>query len=75
MKPNTLRIIEEVRRFRNETHIPLCFTMDAGPNVHLLYPESEAEKVEDFIKNTLLAYCDKGRWMADHVGHGPKKLL
>ena len=75
MKPNTLRIIEEVRRFRNETHIPLCFTLDAGPNVHLLYPESEAEKVEEFIKNTLLAYCDEGRWMADHVGYGPKKLL
>ena len=75
MKPNTLRIIEEVRRFRNETHIPLCFTLDAGPNAHLLYPESEAEKVDDFIKNTLLAYCDQGRWMADHVGDGPKKLL
>ena len=75
MKPNTLRIIEAVREFRNETHIPLCFTLDAGPNVHLLYPESEAEIVEDFIKNTLLAYCDEGRWMADHVGHGPKKLL
>ena len=75
MKPNTLRIIEEVRRFSKETNIPLCFTLDAGPNVHLLYPESEAEKVGDFIKNTLLAYCDEGRWMADHVGNGPKKLL
>ena len=75
MKPNTLRIIEEVRRFRNETNIPLCFTLDAGPNVHLLYPENEAEKVDDFIKNTLLAFCDEGRWMADHVGDGPKKLL
>ena len=75
MKPNTLRIIEEVRRFRKETNIPLCFTLDAGPNVHLLYPESEAEKAEEFIKNTLLAYCDEGRWMADHVGNGPKKLL
>ena len=75
MKPNTLRIIEEVMRFRNETHIPLCFTLDAGPNAHLLYPESEVEKVDDFIKNTLLAYCDEGRWMTDQVGDGPKKLL
>jgi diphosphomevalonate decarboxylase len=74
MKPNTLRIIEAVRRFRNETNIPLCFTLDAGPNAHLLYPESEAEKVDDFIKNTMVAYCDEGRWMADHVGNGPKKL-
>jgi diphosphomevalonate decarboxylase len=75
MKPNTLRIIEEVRRFRSETNIPLCFTLDAGPNVHLLYPENEAEKVEKFIKNELVTYCNQGRWIADHVGDGPKKLL
>ena len=75
MKPNTLRIIEEVRRFRNETHIPLCFTLDAGPNVHLLYPDSEADKVENFIKENLSSYCNDGRWIADHVGDGPKKLL
>ena len=75
MKPNTLRIIEEVRNFRNETHIPLCFTLDAGPNVHLLYPESEAEKVEHFIKDNLAAYCVDNKWIADHVGDGPKKLL
>lgn len=74
MKPNTLRIIEAIRSFRNETCIPLCFTLDAGPNVHLLYPESEMEKVEQYIKSDLEAYCDQGRWIADHVGDGPKKL-
>ncbi len=74
MKPNTLRIIEAVRNYRNETQIPLCFTLDAGPNVHLLYPESEAEKVEHFIKNDLVTYCNQSRWIADHVGDGPKKL-
>ena len=74
MKPNTLCIIEAVRNFRNETQIPLCFTLDAGPNVHLLYPGSEAEKVENFIKSELITYCNQGRWIADHVGEGPKKL-
>jgi len=75
MKPNTLHIIEEVRNFRNETHIPLCFTLDAGPNVHLLYPENEAKKVEKFIKSELLTYCNQGRWIADHVGDWPKLLM
>ncbi len=74
MKPNTLSLINEIREFRQETKIPLCFTLDAGPNVHLLYPESEAEKVEYCIKNVLVKYCDQGRWIADHVGEGPKKL-
>ena len=75
MKPNTLRIIEAIRRFRSETQIPLCFTLDAGPNVHLLYPENEAKEVENFIKNELVAYCNEGRWIADYVGDGPKKLV
>ncbi len=75
MKPNTLSLINEIRAFRNETKIPLCFTLDAGPNVHLLYPESEAEKVEHFIKDHLTAYCVDNKWIADHVGEGPKKLL
>ena len=74
MKPNTLNLINEIREFRHESKISLCFTLDAGPNVHLLYPESEAEKVEYFIKNVLVKYCDQGRWIADQVGEGPKKL-
>ena len=75
MKPNTLNLISEIREFREETKIPLCFTLDAGPNVHLLYPEIEAEKVNGFIKDELVTYCNQGRWIADRVGDGPKKLL
>ena len=75
MKPNTLNLISEIREFREETKISLCFTLDAGPNVHLLYPEQEASKVEYYIKNVLLDYCDRERWIADCVGDGPKKLL
>ena len=75
MKPNTLNLINEIRDFRKETKIPLCFTLDAGPNVHLLYPENEADNVDGFIRNVLSSYCAGGRWIADHVGDGPKKLL
>ncbi len=75
MSPNTLNLISEIRKYREETGIPFCFTLDAGPNVHLLYPESEAEKAEDLIKSVLVTYCNEGRWIADYVGDGPKKLL
>ena len=37
MKPNTLSIIEKLWDFRKEKNIP-AFTMDAGANVHILYP-------------------------------------
>lgn len=75
IKPNTLRIIEAVRVFRKETQTPMCFTLDAGPNVHLLYPEKEAVKVEKFIHDELVTCCEHGRWIADKVGDGPQKLL
>ena len=75
LKPNTLNIINEIRCFREETKIPVCFTLDAGPNVHLLYPDSDAEKVEHFINDHLAAYCIDNKRIADHVGDGPKKLL
>ena len=74
MKPNTLKIIDEIRIFREETHIPLCFTLDAGPNVHLLYPESESEAVGEFVDVVLSFYCADNHWIDDAVGEGPKKL-
>ena len=74
MKPNTLNIINEIRGFREETKIPICFTLDAGPNVHLLYPDSEVKRVEKFIKKTLSNYCVGNQWIDDGVGGWPKLL-
>ena len=37
MKPNTLAVINKVWEFRNQTGLNLCFTLDAGANIHLLY--------------------------------------
>ena len=74
MKPNTLTLINEIRHFRDETKLPVCFTLDAGPNVHLLYPESVAPQAESFIRTTLTPYCIGNQWIADRVGDGPEKL-
>lgn len=73
MKPNTLRIINTLNEFRRETDIPVCFTLDAGPNVHLLYPDQHAEMVERFIMDELEPYCHEGRWIPDQVGDGPSR--
>ncbi|MBT8282667.1 MAG: diphosphomevalonate decarboxylase [Muriicola sp.] len=74
MKPNTLAIIENIREFRKETGEPICFTLDAGANVHLLYPGKSAEKVLQFIKNELVVYCEKGQYICDEIGSGAEKL-
>lgn len=71
MEPGTIAIIQLVREFRRLTSSRVCFTLDAGPNVHLLYPASEAPSVRRFIKTQLLEHCDKRQWIDDHIGEGP----
>ncbi len=74
MKPNTLEIINKIFRFREETGLHLCFTLDAGANVHLLFPEKEEEKTLQFIESELKQYCQNGQYINDRVGSGAKKL-
>ncbi len=70
MKPNTLAIINAIWKFRGYSNIPVCFTLDAGANVHVLYPEKDAVKVLEFIENQLVAFCDKQQFICDSVGNG-----
>ncbi|TRX23962.1 diphosphomevalonate/mevalonate 3,5-bisphosphate decarboxylase family protein [Flavobacterium franklandianum] len=70
MKPNTLEIINAIWKFRNETKIPVCFTLDAGANVHVLYPENTKESVLQFIKDELVDYCQNGQYICDEIGIG-----
>ncbi|MBW2960981.1 diphosphomevalonate/mevalonate 3,5-bisphosphate decarboxylase family protein [Mesonia aestuariivivens] len=74
MKPNTLEIINKVWKYRQETNAKLCFTLDAGANVHLLYPKNEETKVLDFIKNQLVAHCQNAQYICDNVGTGALQL-
>ena len=73
MKPNTISIIERIREFRNETNIPVCFTLDAGPNVHMLYPDSYKDQVMSFIDSSLMELT-VDKVIHDNVGSGPEKL-
>ena len=45
------------KNFREKENVPICFTLDAGPNVHLLYPEKYKQEVIRFIKQKLVYYC------------------
>ena len=74
MKPNTLEIINKIWDYREKTGIPVCFTLDAGANVHVLYPEDHETKVLEFINNELVVYCQNGQYICDQVGSGAKKL-
>ena len=72
MKPNTLKIINKILEFRKDTGLHLCFTLDAGANVHLLYPKNEHEQVYSFIKKELVVYCQNQQYICDEIGNGAK---
>jgi diphosphomevalonate decarboxylase len=74
LKPKSLGMINRIRRFREETKIPLCFTIDAGPNIHLLYFTENETDVRVFIENELMAFCENGKWIDDRIGKGPERL-
>jgi diphosphomevalonate decarboxylase len=74
MKSNTLKIIEKIRIFRKNTGSNICFTLDAGANVHVLFPEKEMQKVNTFILNELMGFCQNNQYICDKGGMGAKQL-
>jgi diphosphomevalonate decarboxylase len=75
MKPNTLEIIHKIWQFRKDTGLHISFTLDAGANVHILYPKNETSQILEFIKSELVAYCQNGHYICDEIGFGAKQIL
>lgn len=71
LKPASLSIIEEIRMFRAETGMPVYFTLDAGPNIHVLYPNKYKDVIQEFINQKLLIYCIDKTCLQDYLGNGP----
>jgi len=75
MKPNTLKVINKILTFREQNKIDICYTLDAGPNIHMLYKANEEAIVKHFIKNDLEIFCENGKWIDDGIGKGPERLI
>lgn len=68
MQTGTLETIHKVWDFRRETGLPLLFTLDAGANVHLLFPnDGQQERIKAFIETELLAYTQSGGVVKDFM--------
>ena len=74
IKSKTLQIIESIREFRSKNNIPVCFTLDAGANVHVLCPDRYSDRVYDFIERNLKIHCENNSYIRDCVGFGAKQL-
>jgi diphosphomevalonate decarboxylase len=48
-KPASVDVMNCVRQWRMEG-IPVCYTVDAGPNIHVICPETEAHIIEKRLR-------------------------
>ncbi len=71
---NTIKILELIRQYRKETNNPVYFTLDAGPNVHMLYPENIKVEVDHFVASILKEFCENGKTIEDEIGIGPERI-
>lgn len=68
MKTATLEVINKIWDFRRITGLPLFFTLDAGANVHLLFPNDiESDKIKRFITSELLQYTQNNGIVKDEM--------
>lgn len=72
LQPHTISIINRLQAFRATSDIPVYFSLDAGPNPHILYPHQVAKEVQQFIRGELSQWCED--WIEDQVGLGPLQL-
>ena len=74
MHPETVRIISRIQEIRKETGLDICFTLDAGPNVQLLFFEEQIEQVNKLIVEDLLKNIEQYMRIDDFYGIGPVKI-
>ncbi|WP_379964638.1 diphosphomevalonate/mevalonate 3,5-bisphosphate decarboxylase family protein [Epilithonimonas sp. UC225_85] len=66
MQTGTLQVINKIWEFRKITGLALFFTLDAGANVHLLFPNDiDNKRITDFITTELVPLTQKGGVVKD----------
>jgi diphosphomevalonate decarboxylase len=75
LAPKSLVVMEKIREYRQKSKKNITFTLDAGPNVHLIFPAEEDEAMKAFVNDDLAQYCAKGKYITDSIGRGPEMLV
>nr|WP_321409193.1 diphosphomevalonate decarboxylase [uncultured Carboxylicivirga sp.] len=67
MAPETLKAINRIQQFRKNSQVPLTFTLDAGPNIHLIYQKKYISLIHPFIKEHLAPLCEDQTVIYDEI--------
>ena len=72
LEEESIGIIKLIKEFREESCLPIFFTIDAGPNIHILYLDENKTQVEKFIEDKIKAKTID--LIFDEKGSGPELL-
>ncbi len=75
LEPESLRIIHALRLWREKSAVPVFFSIDAGPNIHVIFPSKVKDEVKNWIKRELNEYNELDRIIFDAIGPGPIRLV
>ncbi len=70
-KGNTVEWMHYLRQQREVLGLPMAFTLDAGANIHLLYPLSVRDKVHQVLEHSPVPSIS---FIHDSAGQGPDKV-
>ncbi len=62
----TGEFLADMRKARKEHGLPMYFTIDAGPNVHVIYPKSHKKEVRAWLASKI----NENNLLHDSVGRG-----
>lgn len=67
MKPLTLEIIQKLWEWRGQNNLPVYFTLDAGANVHLIYPDEVAGSVREWLEKNFTRLIQNNAFIDDKI--------
>ncbi len=67
MNENTWNILTKLREIRQKEALELTYTLDAGPNVHIIFPAEIKREVDDIIEDELKRYCQNSQIIRDYI--------
>ncbi len=68
LHPNSISIINKIKKFRKESGVECYFTIDAGPNIHLIGKNKDKDKIENFLNEECKSLMTECIW--DEIGEG-----
>ena len=75
LEEDSIAIVKSIQQFREESKVPVCFTIDAGPNIHILFPKTALDKVNEWAISQFPHYLKEDRIIKDEMGAGPVQLI